>query len=155
MPELTKRQAKDLEAALRVKRAEEIAHTLKWKRADDALQEAKAIELALRQAAIAAVFPRDIGDHAGTTNAELADGSVLKSVVRKNAKVDQAKIGSALARLRALGEAGALLADRLVKWSAEASIGEWNKLSDEQREIFADIITIVLGQPALELIPAK
>lgn len=128
---------------------------LKWFAANEVLRKARAEEMELRLAAIAAVYPPDILEHTGAFNAELVDESVLKCVIRANAKVDGKKIKAALDKLRAIGADGVLLAERLVKWTPEASIAEFKKLTDKQRRIFKDVITVAGGAPSLELKPAE
>jgi hypothetical protein len=130
----------------------QLGAVLQWKLAQTELQSAKALESDLRVRAIAVVFPEGLGF--GTTNRELHDGSTLSAVVRKNAKVEQKKIHGALARLKRLGEIGALLALRLVKFRAEASIAEFDKLTPAQRKLFAGVITIEPAAASLELTAA-
>lgn len=131
--------------------AEQLAAVLAWKLAHDEFTRAQTAERELRAAAATAVFgAKQL--KAGTTKRTLADGRVLKAVMRKEAKVDQKKAPGALAKLRALGDAGALLADRLVKSTIEASVSEFEKLEPKHRRLFAGIITVGLRGPSLELV---
>ena len=125
-----------------------LAAVLQWQTADDELQRAKAAELDLRARCVLAVFPGGLSK--GTTNHELHDGSILKAVMRPNAKVDQDTIGMAILKLQAMAD-GILLAKRLVKYRVEASIAELDKLTPGQRKLFAGIITVSLSGPTLEL----
>ena len=73
--------------------------------------------------------------------------------MRAKAKVvDQKKVSQSLDKLRKLGDAGALLAERLVKWTAEASLAEFKKLTPPQRKLFEGVIAVTLSGPSLELV---
>jgi len=74
--------------------------------------------------------------------------------VRTTAKVDAGKIEAALQRLRKLGEAGELLASRLIRWRPDCSLSEWKQLTDRQRRLFDGAIAIAASGPSLELKPA-
>lgn len=127
----------------------ELAAVLAWKAQADALASAKEKEAELRAAAIALVFPD--GLVAGTTRHQLADGTTLKAEVRVSAKVDQKLIGAALAKLKKTA-VGRLIADRLVKWKAEASVSEFKALSLVHRDLVKDAIVLVDGNPSLEVV---
>jgi hypothetical protein len=130
-----------------------LAAVQKWRAADEELTRARNTEAELRTAAIAAVWPKGLG--MGTTNHVLCDGSTLKGVVRREAKVDQTLIRAAEAKLRKLGEAGALLADRLIRWTADASVSEFDKLDTRSRRLVSKAIAIVLARPSLKLVPPE
>lgn len=133
--------------------AQQLAAAVKWKAAYDALKAAETEEEGLRAEAVAICFPAGLDP--GTTSLKLHDGSTLKAVIRKRSKVDPTKIGGALLALRRKFKAlGKLLGERLIKWTPEASIAEWNKLTDEQRAFFDGVVTVAGGAPSLDLIAA-
>jgi hypothetical protein len=127
-----------------------LAAVLKWSAKRDELAAAKTEEAELRVAALTLAFPSRLP--LGTTNLTLCDGSVLKAVVRPNVYVDQATVTGAIAKLKKLsGAVGVLLGKRLVKWTAEASIAEFKKLTEEQRNLFKGVIELKPGSTSLEL----
>ncbi|HEY1753722.1 MAG TPA: hypothetical protein VGG29_20865 [Caulobacteraceae bacterium] len=127
-----------------------------WTAAAAELKKLKERELALRFALIIAEFGAQQVDTAGTSSMTYEDKSALKVEVKRSAKVDQAKIEPAIAKLvEAAGDVGQLLADRLIAWKASASITELLKLKPEHAAMFDDVISIELGAPSLEYIPAK
>jgi hypothetical protein len=132
--------------------AVQLGAALRWKMCADELAIAKNAEAEARALAVKAIWPK--GMKTGTSNHELHDGSTLKGVVRPAVKVDPKTIKAALAKLVALGDAGVLLAERLVKWTPEASIGEIKKLSPRQWKLFSGVITVGQSGPSLELKPA-
>jgi hypothetical protein len=124
-----------------------------WAAAARDLKALKEREMALRLTAIAAAFTPDVLDHAGTTTADVTGKLSLKLEIRRSAKVDQEKIGKALARLRRVaGDVGKLIGDRLITMKPSASVAEFTKLDPKHARIFKDVITIELGSPSLELI---
>jgi hypothetical protein len=126
-----------------------LALVLQWAEAARELADVKVREIGLRLQVVAACFADDL--ERGTQRQDLGQGYGLKAEVPDNVKIDGVKVLEGLKQLRAEGDAGELLADRLVKFKPELRIGEWFKLSDERRAYFADSITITTGTPALEL----
>lgn len=53
------------------------------------------------------------------------------------------------------GEAGELIAERLIKWTPELSLTEYKQLSDKYRKIIDDVITASEGMPTLEIVEPK
>jgi hypothetical protein len=124
---------------------------LEWANADYALKKAKADEGAKRAELVKACFPDGLVE--GTNRAELAGGYVVKAVVTPRPKIpDIPLLKAAIAKLEAVGEAGKLLAQRLVKWKPELSVGEWKKLEPKHRAMFAKAVSIEPSGPAVELI---
>lgn len=136
---------------------------LRWMQAQKDLAAAKEYENQLRNE----IFERLFADaKEGVNNLELGQGYTLKCDYKFNYKLsnkeeDGRLTEMALQRLIAIsppGE-GALLAKRLVKWSPELSIGEYRKLSDEQRAVFGQGDTPALvvkpGLPSITLVPPK
>lgn len=124
-----------------------------WMQASDELAAAKAREMKLRQELLAAAFPET---EPGTRNIELgASGYTLTSVLRLSYRLDEVKTRAALEKLRATGEVGAHIADRLVRWKPDLSISEHKKLTPKQAALFRTALTITPSQPTLEVKPPK
>lgn len=126
-----------------------LATVLDWAKAKDELAEVKPREMSLRLAAIAAVFGKL---DRGTTRHDLGGGRTLNAELSPAAKVDQKTVQAAIDQLKAMGPVGELKAGRLFSWKAEVKLGEWKLLTDEERELFAGVVTIEDATPALELI---
>lgn len=123
-----------------------------WLQAADELATAKARELELRAEVLGAAFP---AIKSGTSSAELGAGYGLKAVLRLNYKLDPPKTDAALGKLRARGEVGALLADRVVKLEPKLVLGEYFKLEKADARLFQPALTITPGQASLELTRPK
>lgn len=92
----------------------------------------------------------------GTTHThELGNGYKLKAKRPLNYKVDAGLIDDALDKIVAIGNSGAFLADRVIKWKPELSLTEYKQLSDEQRQVLDVAITMTPGLPSLELVEPK
>jgi len=120
-----------------------------WLISCDEAEAAKARELELRKEVLAqAGFDAAA---AGTKTLPLGAGYVLASVTRLYHKLDGPKTRVALDVIRAAGPVGVLIADRLVKWSAELSLSEYKKLGAKQKRAIDKALTITPGQASLEL----
>lgn len=129
--------------------AQQLSAALEWQASHERLQEAKADEAAKRAAAIESCFALKLG--AGTHRTNLDRGYILKAVVRPKPNISAEQLAPAMKRLRAIGEAASLIADRLIKWTPELSISEWKKMTDKQRKLFARAVTVGASTPSLEL----
>lgn len=127
-----------------------VALALEWTRLNEALKEAKRLEAEKRAELVAACFPA--GLELGTNKRELEGGYLVKAVVKSNAKVLLVdKLKSGVAKLVALGAAGELLAERLVKWKPEVSVSEWKKLTPQQQRLFKDAVSLEGAAPSVEV----
>jgi len=116
-----------------------------------ALKATKASEMVKRLELVEACFPA--GLVMGTNTAVLAGGYMLKAVVSPNPKVtDIAVLQMAITKLSALGEAGMLIASRLVNWVPEIRIGEHKKLDARMRKIIDKAIVIDKSSPSVTLV---
>lgn len=119
-----------------------------WFAACQALEAAKAAEIVLRRK-IAAFFFRDPKE--GTNKVPLADGWVIKMQHVVNRTVD-------VAALTNLGDEFAkagLRTDVLLKYKPEVQIANYRTLTDEQRNLFDQALTIKPGTPQLEIVKPK
>jgi hypothetical protein len=124
---------------------------LQWTRAAAELATAKKEENSLRLFVVKTCFPTH--KEAGTENFELGKGYKLKAVFKVNFKFpDIAKLNAALDTFESKGEAGKLLADRVVKWTPELSLTEYKQLPAEYLEILTPCIETSPGTPSLELV---
>lgn len=120
-----------------------------WAIAAEELRAAKARELELRLKLARKYFPEPAF---GTNTAELGKGYKIAGVFDPSYKLDPTLTKSALDAFRAKGDAGAMLADRLVSWKPELRVGEWKKLPPEFVAVFHPALTVTpCVTPSLEL----
>lgn len=128
-----------------------------WQNKKAALEVAKEEEMAARKLAV--MFMHDPSKSGTTENFELGGGykATIKVPVRygfvQNAegKTDKARIEKALSKIEKDGEAGELIAERLIKWTPELSLTEYKQLPDKYRKIIDDVIVTSEGTPTLEI----
>lgn len=130
--------------------------------AETALAVAKASEMTARKAAVDFCF--DQYNNSGTERIELGNGYQAKAVKKVNygwvkaldgVKVDRKKIEAALNQIEALGNEGPFIAERLIKWSPELSLTEYNKLAPQYKAIIDPVIVTTDGAPTLDIIAPK
>ena len=136
-----------------------------WEASKLALEVAKEKEMQLRKDFVKFAF--DNSKDSGTERIELANGYQAKAVKKVNYKFAAPEgvkvvdaVDKALTVIEALGGEAPFIADRLVKWSAELSIGEYNKLDESEtgrkiKAIINGVIETTEGAPTLEIIPPK
>lgn len=138
--------------------AERDRRLMDWNRKKEGLDAAKDAEMKARKAAV--LFMHDPSQTGRTENVDLGGGykATFKIPVKygfvKNAegKTDKARIEKALSKLESLGGAGELIAERLVKWTPELSLTEYNLLNEKHKKIIDDVIvTSDDGAPSLEI----
>lgn len=120
-----------------------------WQNAKLTLDAAKLNEAELRKVIVDELF--DVDKLEGTENFKLANGWKLKAVK---------KLGYTLANgdgetTRAVALLPTHIADRLVKWSPKLSTREYKLLTDGERAIIDQALTIKPGLPTLTLIEPK
>jgi hypothetical protein len=136
---------------------------LDWQIAKEAIEKAKAREMELRVKLVSKFAGFDPDKVKGTENLELGNGWKLKSVKKlnygfiKNAddKTDKQAIDAALGKIEATGEVGRYIAEKLVKWTPDLSVSEYNELSPEFKAIIDTVIVTSSGAPTLEIVPPK
>lgn len=138
--------------------AERNRRLMAWQEAKDALETAKANELSLR--VLAVDFMADPEKVGTTENVDLGNGykAKMKTPLRygflKNAegKLDKAQIDKALSKIEKDGDAGELIAERLVKWTPDLSLTEYKLLSAKHKTIIDSVLVVSEGAPTLEIV---
>jgi len=134
---------------------------VEWDAAKTLLDEAKEREMQLRKMVVN--FIADPERDKGTENIELGNGWKAK-VVKKltygfvktfDGKTDKHAIEKALQEIEADGAAGELIAERLVKWTPDLSVTEYNQLPQEYKAIIDKVIVTNEGAPTLEIVAPK
>lgn len=128
-----------------------------WQAKKAALEVAKEAEMDARKLAV--MFMHDPSKSGTTENVELGGGykATMKVPVRygfvQNAdgKTDKARIEKALSKIEKTGQAGELIAERLIKWTPELSLTEYKQLPDNFKKIIDDVIVTSEGTPTLEI----
>lgn len=132
-----------------------------WQAKQAALAAAKEAEMTARKLAV--MFMHDPAKSGTTENVELGGGYKAKMKVpvnygfvkREDGKTDKARIEKALSKIEKDGEAGELIAERLIKWTPELSLTEYKQLSDKYRKIIDDVVITSEGTPTLEIVEPK
>jgi hypothetical protein len=88
----------------------------------------------------------------GTNNYDLADGYVLKGKHNINRDIDVGAFNALKEKLREDG----MRPDDLVRYKPELAKAEYNKLTEDQKQLFDQCLIIKPGSPGLEIVlPAK
>lgn len=88
----------------------------------------------------------------GTNSYDLPAGWVLKGKHTINRSVDVASLTQLTPLLREKGYA----IDKLIRYKPELAITEYKKLTDAERCVFDQVLTIKNGSPGIEIVlPAK
>lgn len=124
-----------------------------WEKAKTEMAKWKDLEMQCRVAYIEMVS--DANKLTGTENIELQNGYKAKIVKKQNYNVNQDTVNDALDQIENTGEAGKLIAERLIKWKAELSKTEYDQLSDAHKKIIDNVITVTPGTPTLEIVAPK
>jgi hypothetical protein len=133
----------------------------KWQKAKEALDIAKEFEIKVRTDAVHFAF--DPTKQKGTERIELGNGYQAKAVKKINYgwikdsddKINKDAIETALNKIEDTGPAGELIAARLVKWTPDLSLTEYNQLPQEFKSIIDEVIVTTEGTPTLEIIEPK
>lgn len=132
-----------------------------WQKKQAELATAKDNEISARKKAV--MFMHDPAKSGSTENVPLGGGYIAKmkvpiryGFVQNDAgRVDKARIEKALSKIEKDGEAGELIAERLIKWTPDLSLTEYKQLSDKYRKIIDDVIVTTEGTPTLEIVEPK
>ena len=129
---------------------EKNALLLNWKSAKTQLNAIKETEMSLRLQVQEAFFPV-ASRTKGTQRYQLGEGWAVKLVAKYDYKLDGDKVEAALDQIEAQGPGGALIAERLVKFTPTLSQTEYKQLGEVDKPIIDAILTITPATPSLEL----
>lgn len=132
-----------------------------WQNKGAALAAAKEQEMTARKLAV--MFMHDPSKTGTTENVELGNGYKAKMKVpvrygfiqNSEGRTDKKRIEKALGWIESDGEAGELVADRLIKWTPELSLTEYKQLPDRFKKIIDEVIVTSEGTPTLEIVEPK
>ena len=94
-------------------------------------------------------------DYAGTENVETPIGQ-LKIVHKLSYSLGNADlVEKALDRIEASQEGGNVIAERLVDWKPELSLSNYKLLTDRQKAMINEVLTIKPATKTLEFKPVK
>lgn len=119
-----------------------------WHSACEELTKIKEKELALRKKISAFFFPNPTE---GTNKAPLADGWIIKLTHVVNRTIDMAAVTN-------LGEeftAAGIRTDVLIKYKPEVSISNYRSMTEAQRNLFDQALTLRPGTPQVEIVKPK
>lgn len=120
-----------------------------WARLNKELKAIKDKEMLLRKKIFSCCFKDPVE---GTNTFNLADGWAIKGKYVLNRKPDIALINNRANDLRTVY---GINLDQLIKWSPELALSEYRKLTDEQRKVVDDCLTITEGSPSIEVVQSK
>lgn len=131
---------------------------VRWQELKDAVEKAKDAEMEMRKYIVKRAFPEP---KEGVNKLDLGQGYELKAGVKFSYKLDpdNDKVEKALDDIATMGNEGAFLATRLVKWEATFLLTEYRKLqaddaTDIQKKIkkrIDEVLTITNAAPTLEI----
>jgi hypothetical protein len=127
-----------------------------WESAKLALESAKTIEMDLRKIVMAYVFA---DAEVGTNRVSLGNGWAIKGVrkISYSLEKDTAKVGTIDEQIRALGNEGPVIAERILKRVYDFSESEYKKLDVAMptqlaaKKLIDSILTTKDAAPTLEL----
>ncbi len=105
-------------------------------------------EMTLRKEVFALLFP---SPKEGANTAEIENGWQAKGIYKLDRKIDAAALPAVLDQLRKRD----VVADALVKYTPEVATKDYKALSEDNRKIFEQAMTIKPASPILELVPPK
>lgn len=127
------------------------------------LKRLQLVENLLRAEVVNRYFGKDIVE--GVNNYDLGKGYTLKVTHSYNYSLSEsekprngglAKATSfALARIRNMGNEGAFIADRLVKWKPDLSLTEYRMLNDDFKKVIDEALTVSVAAPKVEISEPK
>lgn len=133
-----------------------------WNNKKLELENCKTAEMNLRQQVVH--FSSDPNKKSGTENIPLGNGWGLKVIKKINygfvktedgTRVNKARIEAALQAIELHGPAGVLVAERLVKWTPDLSLTEYNQLNEADKAIIDAVIVTTEGAPTVTIVEPK
>ncbi len=126
-----------------------------WMALRDQLASVKENEMTLRQQIQNELFP---DPREGINALDLGNGWKAKLTAKTNYKLDadEDKVAAVQTAIANIGNEGSFLADRLIKRKQELSVGEYNKLeNDEIKALIDSVLTTSPGAPTFEIVEPK
>lgn len=117
-------------------------------------------EMVYRKITVKAIVPNA---HEGMNTVDLGNGYQAKAQIKYNYKLDSDndKVWSSLDKIKALGNEGSFVADRLVSWTPNFLLTEYRQLQEDAEKgsqfakdaikIIAEFMTISEASPTLEI----
>jgi hypothetical protein len=105
-------------------------------------------EMFLRKKIFAALFP---DPHEGTNSFDLGDGYVVKGVYSITRDVDAGTLQNCADLLRQNG----IRVDDLVNYKPSLAKANYNRLTEEQKQMFDQVLIVKPGSPSLEIVKPK
>ena len=118
-----------------------------WYRLQQELQTIKTKEMLLRRK----IFDVMFSVQEGTEYVDLAHGYRLQAVAKLDRTLDAAHLDVMKDEFRK----HKINVDALVKYKPELSIKDYRQLTDEQRNMFDQVLTIKPGAPSLKIVAPK
>lgn len=120
-----------------------------WYKMAQELKKLKTKEILLRKEIFYNAFPKP---HEGTNNYDLDDGYVLKGRYSLERSIDEGAFNALKEKLRE----EKINPDVLVQYKPSLVKKEYNKLTEEQKQLFDQCLIVKPGSPSLEIVlPAK
>lgn len=115
----------------------------RWQEVTRQLSDLKAKEMEMRQKLFSSAFamPKE-----GVNNFELMPNLIVKGTYKLNRTVDKSTLGATLKQLPSGYE------EALINWKPEVKVSAYKKLTDDQRLIFDQCLTIKPGSPTLAIV---
>lgn len=119
-----------------------------WYKMQEEMSKLRVNEMFLRKKIFAALFP---DPREGTNSYELPDGYVVKGVYSITRDVDQGTLQSCAELLRNNG----IRVDDLVTYKPSLAKANYNRLTEEQKQMFDQVLIVKPGSPSLEIVKPK
>ncbi len=116
-----------------------------WYALQKQLKQVKEDEMELRKFIFQALFP---DPQVGVNTYGLGDGYFVKATHKLNRSIDMAALNAG----RDTFDAEDIDLDKLIKYTPDLSMTEYNKLTDEQKKVFDFCLVIKEGSPSLEIV---
>ncbi|AUR88751.1 hypothetical protein NVP2117O_73 [Vibrio phage 2.117.O._10N.261.45.E9] len=120
-----------------------------WQQAAEELKTLRPLEMKLRKQVVEESFAQY---KTGTNYADLGNDWRLKFVYKEEPKVDEAAVPAMLEELDKVNPA---LRDTLFKYKPTLVNSVYKKLTDDERKIVDEVITLRPASPTLEVVPPK
>lgn len=120
---------------------------MEWEGQKGELAKAKSNEMSLRKAISNTLFP----DGREGTNKCFVDDVEVSAVLKTNRSVDKGRLSAYAEEFREYN----INVDALITYKPELKVGEYRKLSDQQRAVFNQALTISEGAPDIKLVAGK